>query len=141
MNTTTSRVWGAAVLVGGSLLLSGAALAPQALASSAMVTCNGQVVTDFVPAGGALYAPPNPGANNVIWGTPGPDNIAAGGGNDTICGRGEDDRIFGQGGDDDMFGDDGNDVLNGGPHMAGDRGNGGLGMDNCPNTEFVVNCP
>ncbi|MGH3928100.1 MAG: hypothetical protein ACRDTT_35440, partial [Pseudonocardiaceae bacterium] len=88
MNTTTSRVWRTAVLIGGSLLLSGAVLAPQSLgASSAVPTCNGVAVTDFVPAGGALYVPPvNPNGPNVILGTPGPDNIDARGGADIVCG-------------------------------------------------------
>jgi len=142
-----------AVLTGMALLAtSGLATSGLATTASAQQLCDGQVVTDFVPAGGALYVPPvNPNGPNVILGTPGIDNIDARGGNDTVCGldgnddiRGGtgDDRIFGQGGDDDMRGGDGNDVLNGGPHFEGDRGDGGPPMfgDNCPNTEVTINC-
>lgn len=114
MNTITSRVWRTAVLVSGSLLLSGAALAPQTLAaSSAQVLCHGRMVTNTVPAGGAPYIPLNPEADNVILGTPGPDNIFSRGGNDTICGGGGNDVIYAGEGRDFAFGESGNDVIRG----------------------------
>jgi len=44
-------------------------------------------------------------------------------------------------GDDDMKGADGEDWLIGGPHVQGDRGDGGADVDACPTTEVLVNCP
>jgi len=68
---------------------------------------------------------------DVILGSNGPDTIFALGGNDVVIGLG----------DDDMKGADGEDWLIGGPHVQGDRGDGGADVDACPTTEVLLNCP
>ncbi|MCS7475385.1 calcium-binding protein [Umezawaea endophytica] len=145
------------VVLTGAVLLCLGVTAANGLASPdpvppAVVTCAGLPATIVVPAPGMVTFgdPGGVPTNDVIVGTSGVDTIHGLGGDDVICGLGEedlltggngDDRIFGQGDDDDMFGGSGEDVLNGGPHNLGDRGNGGAGVDACPATEVLLNCP
>ncbi len=53
-------------------------------------------------------------ANNVIYGSEGPDDIGGGSGNDIIKGNGGDDRLWSYGGSDYIRGGDGNDQIHGG---------------------------
>lgn len=122
LRTRLAACLGAAALATGGLVAGGAGSA------AAAVSCNGLPITIFAAAGVPTFGGAAP---DVILGTGGPDQIAGGGGNDTICALG---------GDDVMVGNQGNDFMNGGPHIEGDRGNGGLGADACPNTEITISC-
>ena len=110
------RIIPTAILAAACFAFTGAAFASTASAAAGpvVVSCNGLVVTDVVPAGGALFVPANPAANNVILGTAGPDCIQAGAGNDTICSLGGADQNHGQDGNDTIFSGTGNDVNFGG---------------------------
>ena len=115
MFITTNRIIPTAVLVAACFAFTGAALASTAAAAGpVVVSCNGLVITDVVPPGGALFVPANPAANNVILGTAGPVWIPAGAGNDTICSLGGDDRNHGQDGNDTVLSGTGNDQNFGG---------------------------
>lgn len=111
-----NRILPIAVLFAACFAFTGAALASTASAAAGPValSCNGLVITDFVPPGGALFVPANPAANNVILGTVGPDWIQAGAGNDTICSLSGADRNHGQDGNDTIFSGTGNDLNFGG---------------------------
>ncbi len=106
-----------------------AGLTPVASAATTVIaaSCFGKTVTDFVPAGGALWTPAVPGADSVIFGTSGNDDINTGGGNDTVCAGDGDDTVRGQLGNDSIFGGNGNDTLFGGE--GDDRLDGNDGDD------------
>lgn len=96
-----------------------------------LLTCNGLEVTVNIAEGDF-----GSGGDDVILGTPGPDNIRAFGGNDTICGQGGDDFIragagndviIGGAGDDQINGEGGNDVIYG--STGDDQLSGGVGAD------------
>ena len=116
MFLTKNRIIPTAVLAAACFAFTGAAFSSTASAAAGpvVVSCNGLVVTDVVPPGGALFIPGNPAANNVILGTGGPDWIQAGAGNDTICSLGGADQNHGQDGNDTIFSGTGNDVNFGG---------------------------
>jgi hypothetical protein len=92
------------------------------------------------------------GGNDTIYALDGDDIICAGAGfdyvrggvgNDTIYGGADNDWLFGELGDDHLFGQDGADNMDGGPHMLGDRCDGGAPAvgDVAMACESVVNVP
>lgn len=117
-----------AACLGAAALATGALVTGSAGTAGAAVSCFGKPITIFAAAGVPTLGTPGP---DVILGTAGPDQIAGRDGNDRICALG---------GDDDMRGNQGNDLMDGGPHIEGDRGDGGLGADTCVNTEITVSC-
>jgi hypothetical protein len=135
---TTRRITRTAILLGTSLTISGALLAPQTVAAThaAQAQCHSLPVTDTVPAGGAPYFPANPNLVHVIKGTSGNDDIHGGNLGDTICGMDGSDRIDGgpgndtllggKGTNDVLLGNSGNDIIRCGPDGAdfADGGNG-----------------
>lgn len=86
--------------------------------------------------------------NDEIRGGTGDDPLlSGGGGRDTIWGdKGNaggpygDDVLLGGDADDTLNGEDGADTLNGGPHVNGDTGDGGPGVDSCSTIENPTNC-
>jgi Ca2+-binding RTX toxin-like protein len=78
------------------------------------VRCRGTVAT-------LIGTPGNDRAANKLIGTPGPDVIAARGGNDVVFADKANDIVCGGSGDDKIYGEQGEDVLRGGP-----------GKDVCP---------
>lgn len=143
-----SKLIPTAVLFAACFAFTGAALGSTAAAAGPVVIrCDGQVVTDFVPPGGAVFVPVNPAGNNVILGTPGRDVIFAGAGNDRICSLGGPDENWGEGGNDRFFSGTGDDRNLGGGGAdrfdcdagTSDTANGGNDVDvdfalaNCEN--------
>jgi Ca2+-binding RTX toxin-like protein len=77
--------------------------------------------------------------NDKVHGQLGHDRIYGQGGADELYGHGGRDRIYGQEGNDKMFGHKSDDILNGG-YGKRDEGQGGIGVDACPNTEIRSSC-
>lgn len=134
MLCSKNRIVPTAILVGACLAFTGAAFGSAASAApvaARAASCNGLPVTDFVPAGGALFIPAVPAANNVILGTNGPDLIKAGAGNDVVCAVAGNDRVDGEHGNDTIFGGDGRDRIAGGDGNDRLHGNNNDDTFNC----------
>ncbi|MBM7786823.1 calcium-binding protein [Tenggerimyces flavus] len=104
-----------------------------------------QVSASFPNVSGAMGVVSGPGAkigsrNENLRGSRGNDVIIGGPGKSEIWGGEGADQLFGGGGDDALIGEGGNDQLDGGPHLNGDFGNGGAGIDKCVNVEAKVLC-
>jgi Ca2+-binding RTX toxin-like protein len=147
LRTRLAVYTGAALFTAGWLVAGGVATASTVPPAAATVSCDGLAPTIVVPAPnmvtfGTVNADVILGTsgNDVIHGLEDDDSICAGDGQDNITGGPGNDRGFGEGGDDNWRGGNGADFFDGGPHVEGDRGDGGNGMNNCVNTEIVNNC-
>lgn len=81
--------------------------------------------------------------DDIICAGAGYDHVRGGVGNDTIYGGPDNDWLFGESGNDYLLGENGADTMDGGPHVFGDRCDGGAPAfgDVAIACEGVINVP